>query len=120
MIVAISVVICSIHTDYMTNLLKSYQTGNGSIGLGKIKPEYVDIDVTIFDCSGISEMNLELRNKERRRVLEEALPPAVLADYAKYTFPMEEYNRLKKYHLWGLVYFVERVLFKLNKWHILR
>lgn len=91
-----------------------------AIGLGHVKPEYVDIDVTIFDASGISETNLALRNQERQQVLDELLPPAVLADYAKYTFPMEEYNRLKKYHLWGLAWFVERVFFKLEKWHILR
>lgn len=90
------------------------------VGLGKVKPVYVDIDVTIFDASGISETNLELRKKERRQVLEEVLPPAILADYDKYAFPMEQYNRLKKYHLWPIVYFMERVLFKLNKWKILR
>lgn len=91
-----------------------------AIGLGKVKPVYVDIDVTIFDASGISETNLELRNKERRQVLEEVLPPAIFADYDKYAFPMEQYNRLKKYHLWPIAYFMERVLFKLNKWKILR
>lgn len=90
------------------------------IGLGKVKPIYVNIDVTIFDASGISESDLELRNKERRQVLEELLPPAILADYDKYAFPMEQYNRLKKYHLWPIVYFMERVLFKLNKWKILK
>lgn len=90
------------------------------IGLGNVKPVYADIDVTIFDASGISESNLDLRNKERRQVLEEVLPPAVLADYDKYAFPIEQYSRLKKFHLWGLVYFMERVLFKLNKWKILK
>ena len=90
------------------------------IGLGKVKPIYVNIDVTIFDASGISESNLELRNKERRQVLEEVLPPAILADYDKYAFPMEQYNRMKKYHLWPIAYFMERVLFKLNNWKILR
>ncbi len=91
-----------------------------AIGLGHVKPIYVDIDVTIFDASGISETNLTLRNQERRQVLEELLPPAILADYDKYAFPTSQYDRLKKYHLWPLVYFIERVLFKLNKWHILR
>lgn len=91
-----------------------------AIGLGKVKPVYVNIDVTIFDASGISETNLELRKKERRNVLEELLPPAVLADYDNYSFPVEQYKRLKKYYFWSLVYFVERVLFKLEKWHILR
>ncbi len=91
-----------------------------AIGLGNVKPVYVDIDVTIFDASGISESNLALRNQERRKVLEELLPPAILADYDKYAFPTTQIDRLKKYHLWGLVYFMERVLFKLNKWGILR
>lgn len=91
-----------------------------SIGFGKVKPVYVDIDVTIFDCSGISETNLELRNKERRQVIEEVLPPAVLADYDKHAFEMEQMMRLRRHHLYWLVYFIERVLFKLEKWHVLR
>lgn len=91
-----------------------------AIGLGHVKPVYVDIDVTIFDASGISETNLALRNQERRQVLEELLPPAILADHDKYAFPTTQIDRLKKYHLWSLVYFIERVLFKLNKWQILR
>ena len=90
-----------------------------AIGLGKVKPVYVDLDVTIFDASGISETNLELRNKERRQVLEEVLPPAVLADYDAHAFDMEQMNRLQKYHMYWLVYFIERILFKLEKWRIL-
>lgn len=91
-----------------------------AIGLGNIKPVYVDIDVTIFDASGISEANLTLRNQERRQVLEELFPPAVLADYDKHAFETQQMDRLRKHHLYGLVYFIERVLFKLEKWHILR
>ena len=87
-----------------------------AIGLGKVTPRYVDIDVTIFDASGISETNLELRNKERRQVLEEVLPPAVLADYDAHAFEIEQMNRLRRCHLYGLVYFIERVLFKFEKW----
>ena len=90
-----------------------------AIGLGNVKPVYVDIDVTIFDASGISETNLELRNKERRQVLEALLPPAVLADYDIHAFDIQQMDRLRKHHLYGLVYFIERVLFKLEKWHIL-
>ena len=90
-----------------------------AIGLGRVKPEYVDIDVTIFDDGGISETNLELRNKERRQVLEELLPPAVLWDYDTHAFEMEQMNRLKRWKLYPLVYFIERVCFKLEKWGIL-
>ena len=90
------------------------------IGLGRVKPVYVDIDVTVFDTSGISERNLDLRNKERRQVLEEVLPPAILTDYDAHAFPVSQYQRLKRYHLWPMMHFVERVLFKLNKWHVLK
>ena len=91
-----------------------------AIGLGRAKPEYVDIDVTIFDDGGISETNLDLRNKERRQVLEELLPPAVLWDYDQHAFEVEQVNRLRRWHLYPLVYFMERVLFKLEKWGVLK
>ena len=87
-----------------------------AIGLGRVKPEYVDIDVTIFDDGGISETNLALRNAERRQVLEELLPPAVLWDYDTHAFEMEQMTRLRRWHLYGLVWFIERVCFKLEKW----
>ena len=90
-----------------------------AIGLGNVWPVYADIDVTNFDASGISETNLELRNQERRQVLEEVLPPAVLADYEKHAFDAEQMDRLRRHHLYWLVYFIERVLFKLEKWHII-
>ena len=91
-----------------------------AIGLGRAKPVYVDIDVTIFDDGGISETQLDRRAAERRQVLEELLPPAVLWDYDTHAFEMEQMKRLRRWHLYGLVYFMERVLFKLEKWGILR
>lgn len=91
-----------------------------AIGLENVKPVYVDIDVTIFDTSGISETNLELRNKERRQVLEEVLPPAILADYDAHFFDAEQMNRLRRHHFYWLVYFIERVLFKFEKWNIIK
>jgi glycosyltransferase involved in cell wall biosynthesis len=91
-----------------------------AIGLGNVKPEYVDIDVTIFDDGGISETNLTLRNAERRKVLEEVLPPAVLWDYDTHAFEMEQMKRLRRWKLYGLVYLLERTLFKLEKWGVLR
>ena len=91
-----------------------------TIGLGKVKPVYADIDVTIFDLGGISEQQLELRNAERRKVLEEVLPPAVLADYDRHAFAITQIQRLKRHHLYGLVWFMERVLFKFEKWGIMK
>ena len=94
-----------------------------TIALGGEKAVYTDIDVTIFDMNGVSEShgkNKELIKKERREFLEKILPSTVLYDYDKYAFPMEQYNRLKRRHLWGLVYVLERILFKLEKWHVLK
>lgn len=90
------------------------------IALGGVVPMYVNIDVVLFDMTGISNANNELRLVERRAYLEKVLPASVLKDYDAYHFPIEQYKRLKKHHLYGLVYFIERVLFKLEKWKILR
>lgn len=94
-----------------------------AIALGGIKPVYVNVDVTVFDMNGISESggkNKAIIQKERREFLEEILPVSVLADYDRYAFQISQYEMLRKYHLWGIVYFVERVLFKLEKWNILK
>ena len=106
--------------DEILKIVSDWKWFLQTIGLGKVKPVYVDIDVTIFDCSGISETNMELRNAERRKILEEVLPPAVLADYEAHSFDAEQMDRLRKHHMYGLVYFIERVLFKLEKWRIVK
>lgn len=93
-----------------------------AIALGGEEAVYTNIDVTIFDMNGVSEShgkNAELIKKERRGYLEKILPATILHDYDAFAFPILQYQRLKKYHLWGIVYFMERVLFKLEKWHIL-
>ncbi len=80
------------------------------------KPVYVDIDVTRFDMTGISETNKELNKSERKKVLDEMLPKAILADYEQYAFPVEQIERLKR-HPWAykMVWFLERCLFKIEK-----
>lgn len=94
-----------------------------AIAIGGEKAVYTDIDVTIFDMNGVSECggkNADLIKKERREYLEQILPATVLHDYDAFAFPILQYQRLKKHHLWGLVYFLERILFKLEKWHVLK
>ena len=87
-----------------------------SIVLGGESVLYANIDMTLFDMTGISETNKDLLNDERNRLLQELIPAGILKDYDEFHFPMIQYRRLKKYHLWGLVHFVERVCFKLEKW----
>ena len=94
-----------------------------AIVIGGEKPVYTNIDVTIFDMNGVSESygkNADIIKRERREYLESILPPSVLRDYDMYAFPITQYQRLKKHHLWGIVYFIERVLFKLEKWGVLK
>ena len=84
--------------------------------LGEERPQYVDIDVTLFDMTGISETNKELDKAERKLVLEHLFPEAILSDYKRFAFPIEQIMRLKR-HPWAynLVWFLERCLFKLEK-----
>lgn len=83
---------------------------------GGEKPKYADINVTLFDMTGISESNAETVKAERETVLRQAYPDAVLADYERYADPIERYQRLQR-HPWALrlAAFVERVLFKMER-----
>ena len=49
-------------------------------------------------------------------MLEDLLPPAVLWDYEQHAFEVEQVNRLRRWGLYRVMWFVERVLFKLEKW----
>ena len=79
---------------------------------------FTDIYVSYFDNTGISSTNLALDKAERRQVLEQMLPSAVLADYDRYHFAIDQYERLRRYPiLYKLVYLTERILFKFDKWN---
>ena len=106
--------------DEMLKICSDWKFYMQSIVLGKATTKHVDIVVTHFDMNGISETRKNILNEERNRLLKEMVPQGILKDYDRYHFPMSQYDRLKKHHLWGLVYFLERVLFKLEKWGVLR
>lgn len=50
-----------------------------------VKPVLTDADVVLFDTTGVSETNPELDARERRMVLEEVIPPAILENYDSYS-----------------------------------
>lgn len=87
-----------------------------AIILGGENPQYVDMNVTLFDMTGISEMNKALDKSERKLVLEQMFPKTVLADYERFAFPIEQIKRLQR-HPWAykMVWFLERCLFKVEK-----
>ncbi len=103
--------------DENLKIVSDWKWYTEAIGLGRVKPIYVNIDVTIFDAEGISETNLKLRNEERAKVLKEITPPAVWEDYNKHSFHILQIERLQRYKLaYKLVWFIERCLFKWEKW----
>jgi Glycosyltransferases involved in cell wall biogenesis len=78
--------------------------------------DYVDIDVTLFDMNGISNINIDLDKIERKQVLLELFPPALLTDWEQWAFPIEQMKRLSRYWLTRkLVWWVERGLFQWEK-----
>ncbi|MTK52590.1 glycosyltransferase family 2 protein [Paludibacter sp.] len=88
-----------------------------AIIFGQEKIEYRDIDVTVFDMNGISTTNQQLDKNERKQVLASLLSPALLKDYEQWAFPVEQMKRLNKYWLTRkLVWWMERGLFKWEKW----
>lgn len=83
---------------------------------GGEKPHYVNMDVTLFDMTGISETNKDLDKAERKQVLEQMFPEAVLKDYEQFAFPLSQIKRLQR-HPWAykMFWILERGLFKLEK-----
>lgn len=102
--------------DETLKIVSDYKWYVQVIAINGIVPVYVDIDVTIFDMSGISTLNSTLDRAERRKVLEELLPLSVLCDYEKYAFPIDQINRIKRYWITrNFFWLVERMLFKWEK-----
>lgn len=87
-----------------------------AIVFGEEEPKYVDLNITLFDMTGISETHKELVKAERQQVLGQMLPKPVMDDYRKYAFPMDQMDRLLR-HPWAykMVWFIERCLFKYEK-----
>jgi glycosyltransferase involved in cell wall biosynthesis len=87
------------------------------IALNGVIPIYKDIDVTIFDMTGISTVNSRLDKEERLQVLSGILPISVLKDYESWAFPIEQMKRINRYWITRKMFWiVERVLYKWEKW----
>ena len=90
-----------------------------AIIFGGEKPKYVDVDVTLFDMTGISEnggQNRDLIDREKRTVLEQLINPQFLHDYDNYASDIYMMRRIRRHRVANkLVWFVERVLFMMEK-----
>ena len=89
-----------------------------AIIFGGEKPQYVDIDVTLFDMTGISESvgSRERICEERESVLKAMIPSGYLRDYECYSDDIYLMRRVHR-HPWAfkMVRFIERCLFKIEK-----
>ena len=89
-----------------------------AIILGDEKPKYVDLNVTLFDMTGISENADSKANikEERNKVMKELVPETYLHDYEKFADDIYMMRRIRR-HPWAykLVWLVERCLFKMEK-----
>ncbi len=92
-----------------------------TVGLNSESVSYRDIDVSCFDMKGISNTNNCLDKAERLQVLKEVLPVNVFADYKRYASGIMQMKRINRYKFtkW-IVWFIERVLFKLEKFETKR
>lgn len=91
-----------------------------AVALGGEKPVYVPVDVTLFDVTGISETQLERREKERDAELKKILPHSIYEDYKSFHFPIEQFNRMKRHPIaYNVFYLLERTVYKLEKWGLI-
>ena len=90
-----------------------------AIIFGGEKPKYVDMDVTLFDMTGISEnggQNRDIINQEKRIVLNQLIASPFLHDYDNYASDIYLIRRVRRHRLaYKVVWFIERVLFKIEK-----
>lgn len=68
-----------------------------TIILTGINIEYVNIDVSLFDMNGISNVNNKLEKEERQKVLIEMVPERIYADYENWGYGLLTYQRYKKF-----------------------
>ena len=93
-----------------------------AVGLNNEKTIYVDINVVLFDSTGISTVNKTLDKKERQIVLEQVLPKSILPDYQKFARDSTIINRLKRntimwffiINMYRLLFWVDKLVYKNN------
>lgn len=86
------------------------------IALNNVMPIYVDIDVTIFDMTGISTINSGLDKEERKLTLEVLLPRSVLVFFDENDDIIEQFLRVSKIKaVYKILIFIERIIFQFEK-----
>ena len=63
-----------------------------SLGLNNSGVSYIDLPISYFDMTGISNRNLKLRNQERKLVINQTVPLPIVLDYLKLKRLEEKFN----------------------------
>ena len=74
------------------------------VGIKKCSTKYLDKTIIVFDSNGISFTNIELREMERRLVLEQFLPKYIVDDYLIHMQLNELFNHSFSRNIIGLLY----------------
>ncbi len=99
--------------DQQLKIVSDWKFYLDAIALGNEPVRYIDLDVTCFDMTGISNTQTQLDKDERRKILEEKLPQTVLNDYDDHWRDIDMMKRIKRFRLaYKLVWLLERLLFK--------
>ena len=86
-----------------------------AVGLNNEMVAYRDIEVTVFDMNGISNIQRDLIIKERKYVIEKLFNENILADLKEWNFFREICRRMSKYSfIWFLIKSTNFVLKKLE------
>jgi glycosyltransferase involved in cell wall biosynthesis len=83
------------------------------VGIKKIKPVFVNVDVVLFNMEGVSVTNQDRLLNERMQVLNELVDPNLIDVFLRYGHHIKIMQQLEK-HKWSnhIVMF----LYKLSKW----
>lgn len=90
---------------------------NGVAPLSSGHVKYTDVDMVLFDMTGTSNQNTDKWMAEKRPELEKNVPARILADYDRFYKDIILMKRIHRHPIvYKLVRFMERVLFKIEKW----
>lgn len=99
--------------DEQLKIVSDWKFYLDAIALGNEPVKYVDIDVTCFDMTGISNKEGVLDKEERRKILEEKLPVTVLRDYDEHWRDIDMMKRIRRSRfVYKIVWLLERLLYK--------
>jgi len=68
-----------------------------TIGLAGIEVKYVNIVISCFDMTGISNADIPMVNEERKNALEKNIPKQILIDYQQFETLNRKVNHILKY-----------------------